>query len=102
MDSCSLTTSLRAVGKVSEVLRERRKDRARARKSTWESCEDRDRQWASTGSRSHSRMLIKMFILNEREKTGKGRDSRFLKLLVASGVAVLTMRLASRYIFKPS
>jgi len=47
-------------------------------------------------------MLIKMFILNEREKTGKGRDSRFLKLVVLSGAAVLTMRLASRYIFKPS
>jgi len=47
-------------------------------------------------------MLIKMFILNEREKTGKGRDSRFLKLVVASGAAVLAMRLASRYIFKPS
>lgn len=44
----------------------------------------------------------KMFILNEREKTGKGRESRFLKLVVLSGAAVLTMRLASRYIFKTS
>ena len=91
-----------AVVTASEALTERRKDRARARKSTWESCEGSGRQWASRGSRSHSRMLIKMFILNEREKTGKGRDSRFLKLVVASGAAVLAMRLASRYIFKPS
>lgn len=43
-----------------------------------------------------------MFILNEREKAGKGRDSQLVKLLVLSGAAVLTMRLAAHFLFKSS